>query len=115
MPLVGTDPDVAADLLDAGRPPHNGCRFLAEFDGGYFSKRECLQVLTCFCSPFVLHTSMTVKALTAALLADRDRPGSPTHNIVPCFVCGYTFVYRGRRDDLNGRFCSLRCRDWYDA
>jgi ribosomal protein L24E len=52
--------------------------------------------------------------LAAAILADRDRPASQ-HNVVPCFVCGHTFVYRARRGDLNGRFCSMRCQDWYDA
>jgi hypothetical protein len=52
--------------------------------------------------------------LAALLLADRDRP-TQNHNIVPCFVCGYTFVYKGRQGELNGRFCSLRCQDWYDA
>jgi hypothetical protein len=57
---------------------------------------------------------MSVTALAAALLADRNRP-TTQHNIVPCFVCGHTFVYRGRRGELNGRFCSLRCQDWYDA
>ena len=30
------------------------------------------------------------------------------------YVCGYKFVYRGRRGELNGRFCSMRCQDWYD-
>jgi hypothetical protein len=52
--------------------------------------------------------------LAAAILADRDRPTSQ-HNIVPCLVCGYTFVYKGRRKELNGRFCSMRCQDWYDV
>jgi hypothetical protein len=35
--------------------------------------------------------------LAAALLADKqDRAQRTTnHNIVPCFSCGYTFVYRG--------------------
>ena len=56
----------------------------------------------------------TTERLTAAILADRARP-TTQHNIVPCFVCGYTFVYKGRRGDLNGRFCSMRCQDWYDA
>jgi hypothetical protein len=54
------------------------------------------------------------KRLAAALLADRDQP-TTHHNIVACFVCGYTFIYRGRRGDLSGRFCSMRCQDWYDA
>ena len=52
--------------------------------------------------------------LTAAILADRARQ-TTQHNIVPCFACGHTFVYKGRRGDLNGRFCSMRCQDWYDA
>src|SRR5262249_45813988 len=33
----------------------------------------------------------------------------------PCFVCAYKFVYRGRQGELNGRFCSMRCQDWYGA
>jgi hypothetical protein len=33
----------------------------------------------------------------------------PRHNIVACFMCGYTFVYRG------SCFCSDRCREVYDA
>jgi len=64
--------------------------------------------------------------LAALLLSDRDRPTSPKqHNITLCFVCGHRFVYRGRRGNvpgggtaslsLNGRFCSIRCQDWYDA
>ena len=56
----------------------------------------------------------TTERLTAAILADRARP-TTQHNIAPCFVCGYTFVYKGRRGDLNGRFCSMRCQDRYDA
>jgi hypothetical protein len=58
--------------------------------------------------------STKTEKLAALLLSDRDRPPSPRHNIVPCFSCGYTFVYRGRNGDLNGRFCSLRCREWFD-
>ena len=50
----------------------------------------------------------------AAILADRARP-TTQHNIVLCYVCGHTFVYKGRRGDPNGRFCSMRCQDWYDA
>lgn len=37
------------------------------------------------------------------------------HNIVPCFICSATFIYKGRQGDLNGRFCSMRCQDWFDA
>ena len=52
--------------------------------------------------------------LAEAILADRQREAT-AHNIVACFVCGRTFMYRGRRGDLNSRFCSLRCQDWHDA
>ena len=52
--------------------------------------------------------------LAEAILADRQREAA-AHNIVACFVCGRTFMYRGRRGDLNGRLCSLRCHDRYDA
>ena len=38
----------------------------------------------------------------------------PTHNIVHCFASGATYIYKGRRGDLNGRFCSLRCQTAYD-
>ena len=50
--------------------------------------------------------------LAAALLADRER-STTHHNIIPYFVCAYKFVYRGRQGELNGRFCSMRCQDWY--
>ena len=56
----------------------------------------------------------TTERLAAAILADHARP-TTQHNIVPCFVCGHTFVYKGRKGDLNGRFCSMRCQEWYDA
>jgi hypothetical protein len=59
--------------------------------------------------------STKAEKLAALLLSDREKPASSTHNIVPCFSCGYTFVYRGRQGELNGRFCSLRCQDWFDT
>jgi hypothetical protein len=34
--------------------------------------------------------------LAAQLLADRNRD-TPSHNIIACFSCGHTFVYRGRQ------------------
>jgi hypothetical protein len=52
--------------------------------------------------------------LAANLLADRQRE-RPKHNIVPCWSCGQTFVYRGRLDELNGNFCSTRCHAWFDG
>ena len=58
---------------------------------------------------------MSIETLAAALLADRQRDTSTRHNIIPCRTCGYTFVYKGRRGDLNGNFCSLHCQSWYDA
>jgi hypothetical protein len=51
--------------------------------------------------------------LAAAILADRDRE-KPQHNIIACFSCGATFIYRGRKGELNGRFCSMRCQQWFD-
>jgi hypothetical protein len=54
--------------------------------------------------------------LAEALLADRNRVAEPTgQNIIACRSCGSTFVYRGRRGELNGNFCSMRCQDWYDG
>jgi hypothetical protein len=57
---------------------------------------------------------MSTKTLAAALLADRQRDTGTRHNIVACRVCGSTYVYKGRRGDLNGNFCSLHCQDWHD-
>jgi hypothetical protein len=56
-----------------------------------------------------------VERLAEALLADRDRPDIDRGDITACFSCGHAFLYRGRRDDLNGRFCSTRCQAWHDA
>jgi hypothetical protein len=72
--------------------------------------------------------------LAANLLADRQRERErPKHNIVPCWSCGHTFVYRGRQGaasvwigsdedghpspdtSLNGNFCSMRCQEWFDG
>jgi hypothetical protein len=55
-----------------------------------------------------------VERLAAALLADRRRTDDGKHNIVPCFACGHGFIYKGRRGNLNGRFCSMRCQQWID-
>jgi hypothetical protein len=51
--------------------------------------------------------------LADALLADRNKVKTK-HNIIPCFACGQTFVYKGRQGELNGRFCSLRCQQCFD-
>jgi hypothetical protein len=54
--------------------------------------------------------------LAAVIERDLIRNDKPSnHDIAACWSCGYTFTYRGRRGDLNGNFCSMRCQDWYDA
>ena len=53
--------------------------------------------------------------LAEALLADATRATVRDERIIPCMSCGHTFVYRGRRGDLNGRFCAMRCQEWFDA
>jgi endogenous inhibitor of DNA gyrase (YacG/DUF329 family) len=60
--------------------------------------------------------SITERAerLAANLLADRERE-RPKHNIVACWSCGTTYVYRGRQGELNGNFCSMRCQEWFDG
>ena len=52
--------------------------------------------------------------LAAALLADRVKTKIERNDIAPCFSCGVTFISKGRRGDLNGRFCSMRCQEWFD-
>jgi hypothetical protein len=70
--------------------------------------------------------SSKTEKLAALLLEDAAKPKiASRHNIIPCFSCGYTFVYRGRigggaegaaaLPPWNGRFCSLRCQEWFDS
>ena len=47
--------------------------------------------------------------LAAALLADRDRDQPERTDITKCFMCGHGMMCRG------SRFCSDRCRGFYDA
>src|ERR1700722_13424904 len=48
--------------------------------------------------------------LAAALLEDRNRHEQKHDDrIIACFICGYRFIKK------DGRFCSDRCRDWFDA
>jgi hypothetical protein len=50
------------------------------------------------------------------LLANRHRAvETDRSDIIACRSCGYAFPYKERRADLNGRFCSVRCQDWFDA
>jgi hypothetical protein len=61
-------------------------------------------------------TKTRTQRLTDALIADRTRTDDAMrHKIVACRSCGSTFIYKGRRSDLNCNFCSLRSQDWYDA
>ena len=46
--------------------------------------------------------------LAEAILADRNRPSAERTDIAKCFMCGTGMMYRG------SRFCSPRCRDFYD-
>ena len=46
--------------------------------------------------------------LAEAILADRNRPSAERTDIAECFMCGTGMMYRG------SRFCSPRCRDFYD-
>ena len=55
-------------------------------------------------------TKTKTQKLTDALIADRDRTDNATHNIVSCWSCGHQLIHKGRRGDLNGNFCSLKCQ-----
>jgi hypothetical protein len=59
---------------------------------------------------------MKTAALAAVIERDLLRDNTPpSHNIIACWSCGYTFIYKGRSEELNGNFCSMRCQEWYDA
>ena len=51
---------------------------------------------------------MKAQTLAAALLADRNRATVERTDITACFMCARGMLYRG------SRFCSDRCRDYYD-
>jgi hypothetical protein len=59
-----------------------------------------------------MKTDKLADALKADLL--RRTPKKST-SIEQCFSCGRSFTYRGPVGDNSGRFCSDRCREWYDA
>jgi hypothetical protein len=82
------------------------------------TNQYCVNRLALLPGLFILEVALTIELtkterLAAAMLADRQR-AAPDHNIIAWFSCGTTFVYRGRRGELNGRFCSMRCQQWYD-
>lgn len=62
---------------------------------------------------FLLEASLTTttqtERLAAALLADRNRKTTERTDIGACFMCARGMIYRG------SRFCSDRCRDYYDT
>jgi hypothetical protein len=57
------------------------------------------------------------KSLARIIEADllREPETRPTHNVVDCFTCGRSFLFKQPTGDDSGRFCSFRCRDGYDA
>jgi hypothetical protein len=68
---------------------------------------------------------MKQAAIAAVIERDLLRADTkPETNIVECWSCGRTYRYKRGEHALNakrervplgGNFCSLRCRDWYDA
>lgn len=58
-----------------------------------------------------------LETLAAALKADilRTDRASTLSSSIDCFLCERSFTCRGHKGDLNGRFCSDRCRESYDA
>src|SRR5262249_46024917 len=53
---------------------------------------------------------MKQSAIAAAIERDllRSDNSQPAIDITKCFSCGYSMTYRG------SRFCSERCREWFD-
>ena len=59
--------------------------------------------------PVQARSMVRAERLAAALLADRNRNDRERTDIAKCFMCGVSTLYRG------SRFCSERCRAWFDA
>jgi hypothetical protein len=57
---------------------------------------------------------MKANKLAAALMRDRERPSKKPSSI-DCFLCERSFTYQAPQGDANGRFCSDKCREAYDA
>jgi hypothetical protein len=52
-----------------------------------------------------------MKTSDIAAVIERDllaQPSATKSTAIPCFSCGYSFIPKG------SRFCSDRCRDWFD-
>ena len=59
---------------------------------------------------------MKQSAIAAVIERDLLRDDTqPATNIVACWSCGHTYRRKGWQGDDNGNFCSMRCREWYDA
>src|SRR5438105_8671089 len=59
---------------------------------------------------------MKAKTLAGILAADALRDESRVDSIFnKCFSCRRGMVYRVSSGDDSGRFCSAKCREWYDA
>jgi hypothetical protein len=61
-----------------------------------------------------VNKSSKTARLALALLRDRERP-SAVNSTTTCFLCGRSYTYGGPSGDDSGRFCSVRCRENYDA
>src|SRR5262245_34587880 len=65
----------------------------------------------------VAHGRRPLSTLAGAIARDmlRERPSVATAAVC-CFSCGRSFMPRRLEDaDDNGRFCSSRCLEWFDA
>jgi hypothetical protein len=51
---------------------------------------------------------LKAQSIAKAILADRQRVKAERADITKCFMCGHGTMCRG------SRFCSQRCRDYYD-
>jgi hypothetical protein len=56
--------------------------------------------------------SALARAIERELLRE---PSTPKHQTAKCFLCGRDYLYVDTSGDDNGRFCSARCREAYDA
>jgi len=61
--------------------------------------------------------AISTKAIARIIEADilREPEARPTHNVMGCLTCGRQFLYKRPSGDNSGRFCSIRCRESYDA
>jgi len=63
-------------------------------------------------------SSMKSSALARIIERDllpREPASESSHKVAECFTCGRSFLYKGPNGHNNGRFCSTRCCEGYDA